>query len=61
MSFRESMKNFWGYYSVTIKDHRLLPLVMVVNVLASSTAVFGNLYLYSQILDSLTLVKYRVA
>ena len=61
MSFRESMKSFWGYYSVTIKDHRLLPLVMVVNVLASSTAIFGNLYLYSKILDAITMGKYREA
>lgn len=61
MSFRESMKSFWGYYSMTIKDHRMLPLVMLINVLASSTAIFGNLYLYSKILDAITLGQYREA
>ena len=61
MSFRESMKSFWGYYSMTIKDHRLLPLVMLINVLAGSTAIFGNLYLYSKILDAITQGQYREA
>ena len=61
MSFKESMKSFWGYYRMTIRDHRLLPVVMLINVLASSTAIFGNLYLYSQILDAITTGKYREA
>ena len=61
MSFKESMKSFWGYYRMTIRDHRLLPVVMLINILASSTAIFGNLYLYSKILDAITLGKYREA
>ena len=61
MSFRESMKSFWGYYSMTIKDHKMLPVVMLINMFASSTAIFGNLYLYSKILDAITMGKYREA